>query len=141
MLRTNHTQGFEFRKSLKRILVITVLYESKARLYSMDYGTKNSLTLKHENLLGTDTPAIILGHNVKRLRKEAKITKHRFALMVGIGRPFLDRIEEGSADPRLSVIVNLAEALESTPQELLSSNTPPTSLGGEALSSFPHASL
>ena len=64
----------------------------------------------------------VLGANVARLRRRAKISKKTFCLMVGIGRPFLDRIENGRADPRLSVLESLAEALETTPQDLL---TPP----------------
>lgn len=39
--------------------------------------------------------------------------------MIGIGRPFLDKIESGEADPRLSIIVRIADALETTPEELL----------------------
>ncbi len=66
--------------------------------------------------------ACVLGANVARLRKRTKINKKTFCLMVGIGRPFLDRIESGRADPRLSVLESLAEALETTPQDLL---TPP----------------
>ncbi|MBC2887962.1 helix-turn-helix transcriptional regulator [Gordonibacter massiliensis] len=61
----------------------------------------------------------MLGRNVTRLRKQAKITKQKFALMVNVGRPFLNRIENGTADPRLSVILRLAAALDTTPQELL----------------------
>lgn len=64
----------------------------------------------------------VLGANVARLRKRAKINKKTFCLMVGIGRPFLNRIENGQANPRLSVLESLAEALETTPQDLL---TPP----------------
>ncbi|WP_232050904.1 helix-turn-helix domain-containing protein [Arabiibacter massiliensis] len=63
--------------------------------------------------------APILAENVKRLRKEAKINKKRFALMVGIGRPFLNKIEDGTANPRLDVIVRIADALEKRPEELL----------------------
>ena len=63
--------------------------------------------------------AITVGRNVTYLRKQAKITKHKFALMIGVGRPFLNRIENGTADPRLSVILRLAAALDTTPQELL----------------------
>ncbi len=66
--------------------------------------------------------ACVLGANVARLRKRTKINKKTFCLMVGIGRPILDRIESGRADPRLSVLESLAEALETTPQDLL---TPP----------------
>lgn len=63
--------------------------------------------------------ATALGRNVRRLRTKAKINKKKFALMVDIGRPFLNKIEEGAADPRLSLIVKLAEALETTPEYLL----------------------
>ena len=66
--------------------------------------------------------ACVLGANVARLRRRAKINKKTFCLMVGIGRPFLNRIENGQANPRLSVLESLAEALETTPQDLL---TPP----------------
>lgn len=64
--------------------------------------------------------APILAENVKRLRTQANINKKQFALMVGIGRPFLNKIEYGTANPRLSVIVKMADALETTPGELLS---------------------
>lgn len=79
-----------------------------------------TLIVQHEPLDETTNTSIVLGRNVTRLRKKAKITKQKFAWMVEIGRPFLNRIENGTADPRLSVILKLAEALDSTPQELLS---------------------
>lgn len=63
--------------------------------------------------------APVLAENVKRLRRQAKINKKRFALMVGIGRPFLNKIENGTANPRLDVIVRIADALETSPEELL----------------------
>lgn len=62
---------------------------------------------------------IALGSNIKRLRTRAKITKTRFSLMLGIGRPMLNQIESGKANPRLELICAMAEALETTPQELL----------------------
>lgn len=78
--------------------------------------------------LGSTDPtryAAVLGQNVARLRTQAKIRKKTFALMVGIGRPQLDRIERGEADVRLSVIVKMADALETSPQELLSPRPSP----------------
>lgn len=63
--------------------------------------------------------APVLAENVKRLRKQAKINKKTFALMVGIGRPFLNKIENGTADARLSVITKMADALDTTPSYLL----------------------
>lgn len=72
---------------------------------------------RHEPLDTRLSP--IIGINVKRLRTKAHIKKKTFALMVGIGRPFLDRIESGIADPRISIIVRMADALETTPEQLL----------------------
>ena len=60
-----------------------------------------------------------LGYNVRRLRTEQHLTKRTFAMMVGIGRPFLDKIESGEADPRLSLVIRLADALSVTPEDLL----------------------
>ena len=82
--------------------------------------------------------APILAENVKRLRKQANINKKTFALMVDIGRPFLNKIEKGIANPRLSVVVKMADALETTPGELLKDpgeqddvNNGPELLGGD----------
>ncbi len=74
---------------------------------------------QHEPLDELAITSAALGRNVTRLRKRSKITKQRFAMMVEIGRPFLNRIENGTADPRLSIIIRLADALGTTPQELL----------------------
>lgn len=87
--------------------------------------------------MADDTPAHarfapVLAENVRRLRKAANINKKRFALMVGIGRPFLNKIEGGDADPRLSVIVKMADALETTPSELLEGHSVPEDAGGAA---------
>lgn len=73
----------------------------------------------HEPLDTRLAPCV--GSNVKRLRTQARIKKKTFALMVDIGRPFLDRIENGTADPRLSIIVRMADALEVAPEDLLAS--------------------
>ena len=42
----------------------------------------------------------MLGENVRRMRSYSNITKTRLALMVSIGRPLLNRIEDGTADVR-----------------------------------------
>lgn len=57
------------------------------------------------------------------MRAYSKITKKRFALMVDIGRPFLNKIENGTADPRLSILAKLADALATTPDYLLERHT------------------
>lgn len=91
----------------------------------MAYKSEKTAIHQHAALDDTVGNAVWLGHNVTRLRKAAKITKQKFALMVGVGRPFLNRIEQGTADPRLSIIKRLADALDTTPQALLS-EPPPT---------------
>lgn len=68
--------------------------------------------------------AAILGANVERLRKGGKITKTRFAAMLGIGRPLLNKIEEGTANPRLGLICDMAGALDVSPGELLEPPAP-----------------
>lgn len=63
------------------------------------------------NLLNPEE-GYVIGFNVERLRKRAGISKVRFCEMLGIGRPTLDRIEDGEHDIRLSLLVKIAEALE-----------------------------
>lgn len=59
-----------------------------------------------------------LGANVSRLRQEQGLTKKTFALMSGISRPYLNSIESGSSDVRLSYVQRLADALCVEPIEL-----------------------
>ena len=72
--------------------------------------------------------AVTLGRNVKRLREKGRITKTCFAAMIGIGRPQLNKIEKGTANVRLSMVEDLADALETTPEELLFGRFDPASI-------------
>ena len=54
----------------------------------------------------------VLGENVRRMRSYSNITKTRLALMVSIGRPLLNRIEDG-----------LADSLATTPSFLLAKHS------------------
>ena len=65
----------------------------------------------------------VLGENVRRMRSYSNITKTRLALMVSIGRPLLNRIEDGTADVRLSVVTKLADSLATTPSFLLAKHS------------------
>ena len=71
---------------------------------------------------------VTLGRNVKRLRERGRINKTCFAAMVGIGRPQLNKIETGTANVRLSMVEELADALETTPEKLLFEQFDPTSI-------------
>lgn len=60
-----------------------------------------------------------LGRNVRTKRRAQGLGKSAFCLMAGISRPTLDKIEAGTADPKLSSISHMADALDVEPGELL----------------------
>ncbi len=80
-------------------------------------------TLTSDNAAGNnpaqESLSETLGANVMRLRNEQRLSKKTFALMVGIGRPLLDKIERGQSDLRLSYIQMLADALSVDPIDLI----------------------
>ncbi|MEE8722748.1 MAG: helix-turn-helix transcriptional regulator [Eggerthellaceae bacterium] len=57
--------------------------------------------------------------NVTALRSQQGLSKQMFALMAGISRPMLNRIESGEADTRLSYVQRIADALGVEPTYLL----------------------
>ena len=61
----------------------------------------------------------IFGENVRNLRAARQVTQTQVAEQCGIFRTYLSRIESGEANPSLTVIVALAQALEVLPHELL----------------------
>lgn len=66
--------------------------------------------MKHSEKSQT-SPEEIIAKNVKRLRREQRIGKERFCLMVNIGRPTLNKVEKGAPNTRLSTIRKVAEGL------------------------------
>ena len=66
--------------------------------------------------------ALVIGANVERLRVARHLTKSKFSLMLGIGRPTLNAIERGTHNSRLSLVHAMADALGVNVYELL---TPP----------------
>lgn len=61
----------------------------------------------------------IVGANVRRLRKERKLTQEQLAMETGIDLTYLGGIERGRRNPSLSVLARLAEALAAHPRDLL----------------------
>jgi transcriptional regulator with XRE-family HTH domain len=59
------------------------------------------------------------GNNVRILRIARNATQAAIAQQCGIFRTYVSRIESGEANPSLTVIVALAEALDVLPHELL----------------------
>lgn len=65
----------------------------------------------------------LVGEKVRALRKDAGLSQELLAQRCGIFRTYLSRIESGSANPSLVVLVTLAKALEVEPHILLMSDT------------------
>lgn len=60
----------------------------------------------------------IVGHNIKRLRLKAGLTQDVLSERCGIFRTYLSRVEVGSANPTLLVLMALATTLHVEPAEL-----------------------
>ena len=60
-----------------------------------------------------------IGDRVRRMREEQGIGTGEFALMVGISRPYLNRIENGTANVTVKMLVRVAEGLDVDAVDLL----------------------
>lgn len=70
--------------------------------------TKNNINYK-----------LIVGKRIKLLRQELDLSQEVLAERCGIYRTYLSRIESGSANPTLLVLVALADSLEVSPAQLM----------------------
>lgn len=61
----------------------------------------------------------LLGKKVRSLRQESELSQESLSERCGIFRTYLSRIESGSANPSIAVMVALALALSVQPHELL----------------------
>jgi transcriptional regulator with XRE-family HTH domain len=61
----------------------------------------------------------LLGKKVRSLRLESELSQESLSERCGIFRTYLSRIESGSANPSIAVLVSLASALSVLPHELL----------------------
>jgi len=61
----------------------------------------------------------VVGKRINELRSKAEISQEVLAERCGIYRTYLSRIESGTANPTLVVLVALAKSLGVTPNELL----------------------
>jgi DNA-binding XRE family transcriptional regulator len=62
---------------------------------------------------------LIVGKRIKLLRQELELSQEVLAERCGIYRTYLSRIESGSANPTLLVLVALADSLDVAPSQLL----------------------
>lgn len=64
--------------------------------------------------------AFILGYNVERFRRDARMDVATLARVAGVARPTIYKVERGESDLKLSYLRRLAEALGVTIVDLLS---------------------
>lgn len=60
-----------------------------------------------------------LGQRIEQLRKQKKIEQGVLAAMIGKDKQFINRYERQGANPTAYILVQIAEALEVTPNDLL----------------------
>ncbi len=66
-----------------------------------------------------DPPVGDLGTNLRAARKRLGLTQEQVAERSGVHATEVSRIEAGKRDPQVSTLRKLAEAVESSPGELL----------------------
>ena len=62
--------------------------------------------------------SVLLGEKIKLLRKNLNITQEFLAEKVDRSKNHISKIEQGAANPPLSLIIDIAAALNVEPQEL-----------------------
>lgn len=60
-----------------------------------------------------------LGSRIRELRGEQGISQRQLALMTGISRSYLWKIETGAADAGVDVLIRIAHALDTQVRELI----------------------
>lgn len=68
---------------------------------------------------GADKLRRTLGENVRRLRRERRLSQHALADLAGVSTQYVGLIESGRANPRSTTLAALAAALDVAPVVLL----------------------
>lgn len=74
-----------------------------------------------------------LGKRIRMLRKANKLSQQKFALMVGVERSYLSKLEAGKRNPSIDCIEKIANGLDVTLSELF------LNIEAEALRDSTHA--
>ena len=100
----------------------------------MDTGSADRYSLLERDC--SSFLSAVFGANVRRLRQISKISKAEFARRCGVGRPYLDKVEHGKANPTLEYLGRFAAALDVDPLYLLTPQSPLGSGGDAGLAPF-----
>lgn len=71
---------------------------------------------------------VVVGENLRRIRKEKKLTIERLAMMSGVHKSYISDLERGERNPTVVLLDRLAYALQIDPRELLDKGKSPTEL-------------
>ena len=86
---------------------------------SVEQHAGTALNNRPESSAGDDERIRRLGANIRRLRKERGLTLTALADRSGLSHPFLSQIERGRAQPSMSSLHQIAEALGTSAPRLL----------------------
>jgi len=71
--------------------------------------------------MGSYNIQVVFGENVRRVRRENKLSQEELAELTNLHRVHLGRIERGETNPPLATMNKIAQALHVKVQDLLSS--------------------
>lgn len=69
--------------------------------------------------MGTETRADQFGHKLRAARDKRGLTQEELGKLAGFSVSHIYRLENGTREPRLSTIADLAKALKLDPTELI----------------------
>src|SRR5215203_2736191 len=69
--------------------------------------------------MATIEAVVHIGERLRRLREERALRQEDLALLAGIGKNTVNRIEKNRTEPHMTTIRKLADALEVDPAELV----------------------
>ena len=61
----------------------------------------------------------LVGRNVRRFRTERRLTQEQLANLSGFGQQYISDLERGLRNPTVVTLYELAQALNTTPIELI----------------------
>ncbi|MYJ80258.1 MAG: helix-turn-helix transcriptional regulator [Acidimicrobiaceae bacterium] len=74
--------------------------------------------------MGTERDLLVLGRRLRHVRRARGLTLAGLAERTGRPPAYLSRLENGRVEPRLGVLSDLAEALDTTTADLLEDAPP-----------------
>lgn len=74
-----------------------------------------------------DTDLLAVGREIARFRNARRMSQEQLAELAGLHRNYVSLVERGQRNPKLKTLFMIAEALSTTPSELLANIPAPAS--------------